>query len=303
MSTKIEKSLLDQILKEKQITLPDDFYKYLTEISTNYLIEFDDIDDNWDCDNCVYVNVYPKYYTNENISKIDLQNMFTSSEMQINIPENVTCLDYYFPEIKYCENDLPIKTSKNISIRDIQKSLICIGKGHQFFYRYYIYLGKGFHFGSIWVNNDISTYSEFPSYLKVFSSFSKFFERINIIKENSISLSDNDDFFLSEKDDKLINLFENYKEYDKFTKDKTVGRNIVFICEVISNNINNFSKSEYKNLGAKILEKLDSNAWYNYKIIIDNLEMKNNLIEMFNDIKHCMNDAEKIKLINLLHIK
>lgn len=61
---KTEKQSLDEILREKKIGLPDDFYKYLTEISTNCLINVDY------CTNNHYAQkiVYPNFYTSDKIS-------------------------------------------------------------------------------------------------------------------------------------------------------------------------------------------------------------------------------------------
>lgn len=286
--------------------MPDDFYKYLTEISTNCLINVDY------CTNNHYAQkiVYPNFYTSDKISKINLKNLPNTSELEVEISKNIVYFDYNFLKTQCCENDLPTKNCTKVSMSDIQKAMFYIGSGHSYLFPYYIYLGKGFHFGSVWANIDdfvyfdnseYSEYSDDPSYLKVFSSFSKFLERINKIKEDPTPLERIDDYLLNEDDDDLINLFVNYKEYDKFIKDQVIYEKITFINKIISKYVNNLSKNEHIEFGKDLIKKFESNIYYHYKIIINKHEMESMLIEILNSISQYMDNEEKIQHLTLFN--
>lgn len=239
-----------------------------------------------------------------------MKNLPNTSELEVEISKNIVYFDYNFLKTQCCENDLPTKNCTKVSMSDIQKAMFYIGSGHSYLFPYYIYLGKGFHFGSVWANIDdfvyfdnseYSEYSDDPSYLKVFSSFSKFLERINKIKEDPTPLERIDDYLLNEDDDDLINLFVNYKEYDKFIKDQVIYEKITFINKIISKYVNNLSKNEHIEFGKDLIKKFESNIYYHYKIIINKHEMESMLIEILNSISQYMDNEEKIQHLTLFN--
>ena len=171
------KEYLDRLLDEKQIKLPDDFYHYLTQISSNQLIFYD-----YESNETIKL---PKFY-DDCIHKfsINIEDLPSSSQQRVSIPINVTKLSYYFPEMKYSENDNECSVQNNISINTVTKWMLHIAFGNTCIYPYYIYLGDGPHFGSIWINYDNSLYLEYPDFTKIFSSFEAFLKSVNEYKNS-----------------------------------------------------------------------------------------------------------------------
>jgi hypothetical protein len=62
--------------------------------------------------------------------------------------------------------------------------MLKITDGNKYYFPYYIYLGNGPHYGSIWINNDNSCYSEYPNFCKVFTSFNNFLKSVNEYKNS-----------------------------------------------------------------------------------------------------------------------
>lgn len=195
-----QKEDLDKILNEKGIQLPEDFYNYLTNVSSNYVITFDDN----------LRKSYPIFYDDElheNANELLYEKItdFPSCEKcQIEIPENVTEISYYFPEMMcgLSELDTPVNENHGIKCIDVCVSMVRIGQGADLgYFPYYIYLGKGSHYGSIWLDNDDTFYSEFPTYEKTFSSFTNFLKRINKIKQNPYESCSGYEYKLCENDE------------------------------------------------------------------------------------------------------
>jgi len=186
-----EKEYINNLLNEKQIKLPDDFYNYLTQISSNHLIfYYNDVKND---ENYKEICKIPKFYDSNYKYPIDLKYLPSYTHPQVSIPLNVTRLSYYFPEVKYSEDDIERTTNNNISINDVRKWMLNIAFGNSYsFFPYYIYLGNGPHFGSIWINYDDSCYLEYPEFTKVFTSFDNFLKSVNEYKNNNDSDSDND---------------------------------------------------------------------------------------------------------------
>jgi len=182
-----DKVYINNLLNEKQIKLPDDFYNYLTNISKNKLIFYFYNDFNNDKNYKENIKI-PKFYDNSIYEyNIDIEKIPNNTHKQVSIPLNVTKLSYYFPEVKYSEDDIERTTNNNICINDVKKWMLEIADGNKHYFPYYIYLGNGPHFGSIWINNDSSIYLEFPEFTKVFTSFNSFLNSVNEYKNSDNS--------------------------------------------------------------------------------------------------------------------
>ena len=122
-----EKEYINNLLNEKQIKLPDDFYNYLNNLSKNKLIFYFYNDFNNDKNYEENIKI-PKFYDN-NIYKydIDIEKIPNNTHKQVSIPLNVTKLSYYFPEVKYSEDDIEHTTNNNICINDVSKWMLEIG--------------------------------------------------------------------------------------------------------------------------------------------------------------------------------
>jgi hypothetical protein len=184
---------LDDALSEKGIRLPDDYYNYLINVSCDFLMRFD---------NMINGN-YPIFYDDErNTNNIEciIKDLPLDEHCQIEIPINVTNISFYFPECPISEKDIPRTISHNFTCKEISKSMLHISDGSKYhIYPYMIYLGKGHHFGSVWVNGDDSLCGEFPEYVKVFSTFTQFFDRINKLRKTAIR--DEGDYYILCEDD------------------------------------------------------------------------------------------------------
>ena len=135
----------------------------------------------------------PKFYDSKYKYPIDLKYLPSYTHQPVSIPLNVTTLSYYFPEVKYNEDDIERTTNNNISIKDVRKWMLNIAFGNSCNFPYYIYLGNGPHFGSIWINNDNSCYLEYPEFTKVFTSFDNFLKSVNEYKNNNVLDNNSDD--------------------------------------------------------------------------------------------------------------
>jgi hypothetical protein len=199
--TTIEQTTLDEILCKKEITLPNDFYNYLINVSSNYLIYFNRKD------------YYPIFYDDVQLDgKINPIYFPTNEQLQIEIPREINYISYYFPEMRANENDISINTSPNLNCNEIEKAMVWVGFGSYYALNpYMIYLGKGVHNGSIWINKDSSTYNEFPSFEKVFNTFGDFLKMIDEIKQNPWSSYDDD---IAYHLDENTNINEMRSEYE-----------------------------------------------------------------------------------------
>jgi hypothetical protein len=157
----MNKNTLDAILERKGIQIPNDFYNYLTTVSENYVVYT-----YWgpETDNEESTHFYDdNHHTRK--STLDFPD---SSDCQIFIPETEkTTLEYK------CFYKITFTT------------LFC----------YYIYLGQGPHYGSIWVNTDDTNHSTLFELKRMFDTFEQFFNRVNELKQDPENFTDCYDYY------------------------------------------------------------------------------------------------------------
>jgi hypothetical protein len=185
------KEFLDKILKEKNILLPDDFYNYLTQISHEHTTQCNIADlcepltYNKTCNTILDEKLYDKKMdwdinSNEDpYNCLEITDLPTDEMCQGCIPENVTDLTYYFPEIRVHENDVAKTVSHDVNA-SVTDGFFEIGSIEPYNSQTYnIYLGQGSHFGSIWLNMDDTCYGECPMYSKQYDTFTEYLDKIN----------------------------------------------------------------------------------------------------------------------------
>lgn len=187
----MNQDFLNNILQTNQITLPNDFYNYLVNISDNYIIDF-----NTACDYPIYYDDTRSFQKIVNFPKNTQFIPFFSDNLEI------TNLSYHFPDIPMNESDVAVSSSNGVIFWDVRKCMLLIGHGYNLgYYPYYIFLGQGVHFGSIWIDLDETHYNEFPEYVKTHQTFTQFLDQINILKLHHLWKSSDDDYIFYDSSD------------------------------------------------------------------------------------------------------
>ena len=183
------KSELDNQLSKSNLKIPTDFYQYLTNISNKLVVYFDKDD-------------IPLFYDNNEChpnKQIHLQS-FICHTRKVFIPANITLFASMTDDIllqNRCYGEMPVRQM------DFRMWMIFVGEswrvGHC--YDYFIYLGEGPHFGSIWVNHSQSFDVFHFIFVKAFQTFSGYLSAVNTFKKGDIT--DFDDY-LDFMDDELM---------------------------------------------------------------------------------------------------